>query len=116
LQAAKAALDSSKATLSVTRRRRGPDVPFLKLNMERAEQMFKDGVMSKSLVEDAEKNYHAGAEQAGQRAAQPCRLEGRNPKSEAQVAQARLRSKTLKRIGAIHNRQSNMTDWSSHAT
>ena len=35
----------------------GPDVPFMKLNMERAEHMFKDGVMSKSLVEDAEKNY-----------------------------------------------------------
>src|SRR5258708_1954950 len=58
LQAAEAALDSSKATLERNKvDAEGPDVPFLKLNMERAEQMFKDGVMSKSLVEDAEKNY-----------------------------------------------------------
>src|SRR5439155_23717511 len=58
LQAAEAALDSSRATLERNKvDAEGPDVPFLKLNMERAEQMYKDGVMSKSLVEDAEKNY-----------------------------------------------------------
>src|SRR6267378_1147041 len=58
LQAAEAALYSSKATLERNKvDAEGPDVPFLKLNMERAEQMYKDGVMSKSLVEDAEKNY-----------------------------------------------------------
>src|SRR5882672_9829202 len=57
-QAAQAAKDSSEATLERNKvDAEGPDVPFLKLNMERAEQMFKDGVMSKSLVEDAEKNY-----------------------------------------------------------
>jgi len=50
---AEAALDSSKATLERNKvDAEGPDVPFLKLNMERAEQMYKDGVMSKSLVED----------------------------------------------------------------
>src|SRR5260370_14481615 len=48
LQAAEAALDSSKATLERNKvDAEGPDVPFLKLNMERAEQMFKDCVMSK---------------------------------------------------------------------
>ena len=57
-QAAQAAKDSAEATLERNKvDAEGPDVPFLKLNMERAEQMFKDGVMSKSLVEDAEKNY-----------------------------------------------------------
>src|SRR5256885_3345160 len=46
LQAAEAALDSSKATLERNKvDAEGPDVPFLKLNMERAEQMYKDGVM-----------------------------------------------------------------------
>ena len=57
-QAAQAALESAKAQLERNKvDAEGPDVPFLKLNMERAQQMFKDGVMSKSLVEDAEKNY-----------------------------------------------------------
>src|ERR1700690_510828 len=51
-QAAQAARDSAIATLERNKvDAEGPDVPFLKLNMERAEQMFKDGVMSKSLVE-----------------------------------------------------------------
>jgi HlyD family secretion protein len=58
LQAAEAAGQSARATLERNKvDAEGPDVPFLKLNMERAEVMFKDGVMSKSLVEDAEKNY-----------------------------------------------------------
>ena len=57
-QAAQAARDSASAQLERNKvDAEGPDVPFLKLNMERAEQMYKDGVMSKSLVEDAEKNY-----------------------------------------------------------
>src|SRR6201987_3494938 len=61
LQAAEAALQSAKATLERNKvDAEGPDVPFLKLNMERAEQMYKDGVMAKSLVEDAEKNYQLG--------------------------------------------------------
>src|SRR5882762_4363252 len=58
LQAAEAALESAKASLERNKvDAEGPDVPFLKLNMERAQQMYKDGVMSKSFVEDAEKNY-----------------------------------------------------------
>ena len=57
-QAAQAAKTSAEATLERNKvDAEGPDVPFLKLNMERAQEMYKDGVMSKSLVEDAEKNY-----------------------------------------------------------
>ena len=57
-QAAQAARDSAVASLERSKvDAEGPDVPFLKLNMGRAEQMYKDGVMAKSLVEDAEKNY-----------------------------------------------------------
>src|ERR1700680_4223574 len=42
LQAAEAALDSAKATLERNKvDAEGPDVPFLKLNMARAQQMFK---------------------------------------------------------------------------
>src|SRR5262250_2854157 len=67
----------------------GPDVPFLKLNMERAEQMFKDGVMSKSVVEDAEKNYQLALNKqvSAQRNLVVSRAE--IAKAEAQVAQAK---------------------------
>jgi HlyD family secretion protein len=58
MEAAEAALQSAQAALERNKvDAEGPDVPFLKLNMERAQQMLKDGVMSKSVVEDAEKNY-----------------------------------------------------------
>ena len=35
----------------------GPDVPLLKRNYERAQQMAKEGVFSQSQLEDAQKNY-----------------------------------------------------------
>jgi HlyD family secretion protein len=89
LQAAEAALDSAKATLERNKvDAEGPDVPFLKLNMERAEQMFKDGVMSKSLVEDAEKNYQLALNKqvSAERNLAVSRAE--IAKAEAQMAQA----------------------------
>src|SRR2546426_1517583 len=90
LQAAEAALDSSKATLERNKvDAEGPDVPFLKLNMERAEQMFKDGVMSKSLVEDAEKNYQLGLNKQVSAQRNLAVSKAEIAKSEAQVAQAR---------------------------
>src|SRR6202521_4046575 len=90
LQAAEAALDSSKATLERNKvDAEGPDVPFLKLNMERAEQMYKDGVMSKSLVEDSEKNYQMALNKqiSAKRTLAVSRAE--IAKCEAQVAQAK---------------------------
>jgi HlyD family secretion protein len=90
LQAAEAALDSSKASLERNKvDAEGPDVPFLKLNMERTQQMFKDGVMSKSLVEDSEKNYQLALNKkvSAQRNLAVSRAE--IAKCEAQVAQAR---------------------------
>src|ERR1700704_11036 len=90
LQAAEAALDSAKATLERNKvDAEGPDVPYLKLNMGRAQQMFKDGVMSKSLVEDAEKNYQMALNKqvSAQRNLAVSRAE--IAKTEAQVAQAK---------------------------
>src|SRR5207344_1087971 len=47
-QAAQAARDSAVASLERSKvDAEGPDVPFLQLNMGRAQQMYKDGVMSK---------------------------------------------------------------------
>src|SRR5260370_14709839 len=58
LEAATAAKESALASLERNKvDAEGPDVPFLKLSMDRANQMLKDGVMSKSVVEDAQKNY-----------------------------------------------------------
>jgi HlyD family secretion protein len=90
LQAAEAARDSANAQLERNKvDAEGPDVPFLKLNMERAEQMYKDGVMSKSLVEDAEKNYQLALnkQMSAQRNLMVSRAE--IAKAEAQVAQAK---------------------------
>src|SRR5215469_4739632 len=89
-QAAQAARDSANAQLERNKvDAEGPDVPFLKLNMERAEQMFKDGVMSKSVVEDAEKNYQLALnkQMSAQRNLTVSRAE--IAKAEAQVAQAK---------------------------
>jgi HlyD family secretion protein len=61
LQAAEAAKNSAVASLLRNKvDAEGPDVPFLKLSMERAEKEFTEGVVSKSVVEDAEKNYQLG--------------------------------------------------------
>ena len=35
----------------------GPDIPFLKRDMERARQMFKESLIAQNLRDDAEKNY-----------------------------------------------------------
>jgi len=89
LQAAEAAMESAKATLERNKvDAEGPDVPFLKINMGRAEQMYRDGVMSKSLVEDAEKNYQLAVNKqaSAQRNLAVSRAE--IAKAEAQVAQA----------------------------
>src|SRR5256885_3408289 len=90
LQAAEAALDSSKATLERNKvDAEGPDVPFLKLNMERAEQMFKDGVMSKSLVEDAEKNYQLALNKQSSAVHNLVVSKAEIAKADAQVSQAK---------------------------
>lgn len=89
-QAAQAAHTSALAALERNKvDAEGPDVPFLRLNMERARQMFKDGVMSKSLVEDAEKNYQLALNKqvSAQRNLDVSRAE--IAKAAAQVAQAK---------------------------
>ena len=58
LQAAQAALESAQAAHERNQvEAEGPDLPFLKASMERARNLHKEGLISKSLVEDAEKAY-----------------------------------------------------------
>jgi HlyD family secretion protein len=58
LQAAQAAQEAAEATYQRNLvEAEGPDVPFLKSAMERARQLHNDGLIAKSLLEDAEKAY-----------------------------------------------------------
>ncbi len=53
-----AALKSSKADYERYKvEATGPDVPFLKRDMERARKMFADGLIAQNARDDAEKNY-----------------------------------------------------------
>jgi len=62
---ARAQMEASSASLNGTRAdlerakvdAEGPDVPLLKRAYERAQNMAKDGVVSASALDDAEKNY-----------------------------------------------------------
>jgi HlyD family secretion protein len=90
LQAAEAARESGAATLERNKvDAEGPDVPFLKVNMDRAEQMYKEGVMSKALVEDAEKNYQMALNKQMSAVRNVAVSRADLAKAEAQVAQAK---------------------------
>jgi HlyD family secretion protein len=58
LQVAQAALESAEGAFERNKvEAEGPDVPFLKTAMERARQMYKDGLIAQSVLEDAERTY-----------------------------------------------------------
>ena len=89
LQAAQAAEQAAQATYERNVvEAAAPDVPFLKSSMERAQQLYKDGLIAKSLLEDAEKAYQLGLnkQMAAQRNTAVSRAE--LARARAQVAQA----------------------------
>jgi len=89
MQAAEAARDSAKATLERNKvDAEGPDVPFLKLGMDRAEHEYREGVVSKSVVEDAQKNYQLGLNRQMSAQTNLTVSKADIAKAEAQVAQA----------------------------
>lgn len=58
LREAEAAVLSTRAALERTRvEAEGPDLPFLKLAMDRAQKLFAEGLIADSVREDAEKNH-----------------------------------------------------------
>src|ERR1700736_607987 len=90
MQAAEAARDSAKATLERNKvDAQGPDVPFLKLSMERAEHEYREGVVSKSVVEDAQKNYQLALNRQMSAQTNLTVSKADIAKAEAQVAQAK---------------------------
>ena len=58
LLAAQAADESAQATLERNKvEAEAPDLPFLKTGMERAQKLYRDGLIAQSVREDAEKAY-----------------------------------------------------------
>ncbi len=93
LQAAQAALEAAQATCERNQvEAEGPDVPFLKSSMERAQRLHQDGLIAKSLLEDAEKAYQLALnkQMAAQRNAAVSRAERERAKAQVAQAQAAL--------------------------
>ncbi|MBV9339396.1 MAG: efflux RND transporter periplasmic adaptor subunit, partial [Acidobacteria bacterium] len=65
----------------------GPDVPLLKRSYERSLQMAKDGVVSQSALDDAEKEYKLAVNKQNVARAQIIVLQAKIAQAQAQVAQ-----------------------------
>ncbi|MBZ5695372.1 MAG: efflux RND transporter periplasmic adaptor subunit [Acidobacteriia bacterium] len=83
LEAAQAAQQAAEASYQKNLvDAQGPDVPFLKNDMDRAHDLYKQGLIAQSVMQDAEKNFQLALnrQMSAQRSAQM---------SNAQVAQAK---------------------------
>src|SRR5580658_2491594 len=91
----RAALDAAEANMTSSQAdyerakvdAEGPDVPLLKRAYDRAEGMAKDGVVSASALDDAEKNYEMSLNKQNVAKAQMIVLKAKIAQSKAQVAQ-----------------------------
>src|SRR5208283_457756 len=96
LQAAEANLASSQADFERAKvDAEGPDVPLLKREYDRATQMAKDGVVSASALDDAEKNYEMSLNKQNVAKAQLQVLQAKIGQAQGQVAQDRANLKQL---------------------
>ncbi len=90
VQAAEAAEEAALASLERNKvEAEGPDLPFLKLGLERARKLHSEGLIAQNLVEDAEKLYQMALnkQMGAQRALAVSRAD--ITRARAQVAQAR---------------------------
>ena len=88
LQAAEANLASSQADWQRAKvDAEGPDVPLLKRAYDRALNMAKDGVVSESALDDANKNYQLALNKQNVSKAQVTVLQAKIAQSQAQVTQ-----------------------------
>jgi HlyD family secretion protein len=100
---ARAQLEASSASLNGTRAdlqrakvdAEGPDVPLLKRAFDRAQGMAKDGVVSESALDDAQKNYELALNKQNVAKAQVQVLQAKVGQAQAQVAQDRANLKQL---------------------
>ncbi len=100
---ARAQLEGSTASLNGTRAdlerakvdAEGPDVPLLKRAYDRAQGMAKDGVVSASALDDAEKNYELALNKQNVAKAQLQVLQAKIGQAQGQMAQDRANLKQL---------------------
>ena len=96
LEAAQANLSSTRADLERAKvDAEGPDVPLLKRAYDRAEGMAKDGVVSASALDDAQKNYEMSLNKQNVSKAQVTVLRAKIAQAQAQVAQDQANLKQL---------------------
>jgi HlyD family secretion protein len=89
LSMAQAALKSSQAEFERNKvEAAGPDIPFLKRDMERAGQMFRDGVIPQNTRDDTEKNYELAVNRQQQAIANLGVAKAAIARAEAQVEQS----------------------------
>ena len=90
LEAAEAAYHAAEADLQHAKvDAEGPDVPLLKRAYERAQQMTKDGVMSQSQLDDAQKNYEVALNKQQLGKANEVVSEAKLRQARAQVSQSK---------------------------
>jgi HlyD family secretion protein len=96
LEASDASLSATKADLTRARvDAEGPDVPLLKRAYERAQGMAKEGVVSASALDDAEKNYELALNKQNVAKAQLQVLQAKIGQAQGQVSQDRANLKQL---------------------
>jgi HlyD family secretion protein len=96
LEAAEANLHSTQADLERAKvDAESPDVPLLKRAYDRATGMAKDGVVSASALDDAEKNYEMALNKQNVSKAQVTVLKAKIAQAQAQVAQDQANLKQL---------------------
>jgi len=96
LEAAQANLKSSQADFERAKvDAEGPDVPLLKRAYDRATGMAKDGVVSASALDDAQKNYEMALNKQNVSKAQVTVLKAKIAQAQANVAQDQANLKQL---------------------
>jgi HlyD family secretion protein len=91
--AARAAEEAAQASFERNKvEAEGPDLPFLKSSMERAAELYKDGLIAKSILEDADKAYQLALnrQSAAMRSVAVTRAEIARAKAQVAQAQAAL--------------------------
>ncbi|MBV8050196.1 MAG: efflux RND transporter periplasmic adaptor subunit [Acidobacteriaceae bacterium] len=96
LQAAEANLASSEADYERAKvDAEGPDVPLLRRQYDRAVEMAKDGVVSASALDDADRNYKMALNKQNVAKAQVTVLKAKIAQSQAELARDRANLKQL---------------------
>ena len=96
VESAEASLTSSQADYERAKvDAEGPDVPLLKRAYDRAVGMAKEGVVSTSALEDAQKNYELALNKQNVSKAQATVLKAKIAQSQGQLAQDRANLKQL---------------------